>query len=81
MVAQVWRVLAGVVHLGDVAFEADDCGHAEGSVVGGAAGKRSLHAAAGLWGLPPARLLSLLTTRTIEAGNGGNGAKRPTSVH
>jgi len=72
-VADVWRVLAGVLHLGGVEFEADDAAHEDGTKVSGANAKRSLHACSHLWGLTPQALLTLLTQKTIQAGGGGGG--------
>lgn len=75
---QVWRILAGVVHLGDVAFEAAE-GFEEGSRVAGAGARRALHTCAQLWGLAPAQLQGLLTSRLIDGAKGEGAILKPLS--
>jgi myosin-1 len=77
----MWRLLAGILHVGNITFEDDDDAHHGGTRLSsnGNASKRSLHNAAALWGLSPPALLKLLTMRTIEAG-GSRGSRRESAL-
>jgi myosin V len=63
------RLLAAVLHLGNVQFRAKD-GDAEASAVAPGAAEAALGTAAGLLGVAPAALAKALTTRTIQTPEG-----------
>lgn len=63
------RVVAGVLHLGNVAFE--NAGDADEAAVAGEGASQALAVAAELLGVEPTGLEAALTSRAIGAGEGG----------
>jgi myosin-1 len=69
-ITEVLKLLAGILHLGNIVFEAQT---SEKAVVGGGADRSSLDMAAKLLGVTAGALEGALTARTITTGAGGGG--------
>ena len=70
---ELLKVLAAVMHLGEVAFEDGGDATANAEVSGGAEG--GLATVAGLMGVDPAKMSLALLNRTMKTGAGGRGGR------